>query len=403
MQVATVTTFFPHSADPHRAVFVKNLVRAMRRYVSVDVISPIPFAPPLRRFPEWYRQSQIPRRETIEGIDVSHPRFVVVPKLDVVSGATYAAGILPALLRLGRGAEPLVVHAHCAYPDGVGAALAAKSLGLPYVVTAHGSDINVYAERPLLRAQLRRALAGADAVVAVSRDLRAKVERLLEGANPRSRLVHIPCAGFDPNVFSPRDRAELRRELATPVDTRLLVFVGQLVPIKAVDNLVEAFRRLLAKGAGQGRARLVIIGEGKCGPELERQVAAAGIGEHVVFAGALPQATVARWIAAADILCLPSHNEGTPNVIVEALASGVPVVASRVGGIPELIPSDANGVLVPPANPEALAAALSTALEREWNKDDVRRTVEHLTWDAIASKNVECLREVVGGQRAAMA
>lgn len=402
MRVATVTTFFPHSADPHRAVFVKNLVRAMRRHVSVDVISPIPFAPPLRRFPEWYRQSQIPRSELIEDIEVAHPRFVVVPKLDVVSGSTYAAGVLPALLRLRRMDDELVVHAHCAYPDGVGAALAAKALGLPYVITAHGSDINVYAQRPLLRAQLRRALAAADAVVVVSRDLKAKVARLLEGTGADSRLVHIPCAGFDPATFSPRERAPLRRELGTPVDGQLLVFVGQLVPIKAVDNLVEAFRRLLAQGT-HADARLVIIGEGKCGPELERQVAAAGIAERVTFTGALPQPSVARWIAAADMLCLPSHNEGTPNVIVEALASGVPVVASRVGGIPELVTHEANGFLVPPADPEALSRALGAALERSFGKDEVRRTVEHLTWDAIALKNVECLQGVVGGQRAAMA
>src|SRR5512147_1085837 len=97
MKVATITTFFPNSADPHRAVFVSNLVRAMQERCVVEVVSPVPFAPPIRRMPAWYHASQIPRRETVAGLDVTHPRFVVVPRLDVISGTSYAAAILPPL------------------------------------------------------------------------------------------------------------------------------------------------------------------------------------------------------------------------------------------------------------------------------------------------------------------
>lgn len=403
MRVATVTTFFPHSADRHRAVFVENLVRAMRRRCEVDVISPVPFAPPLRAFPAWYRQSRIPRKESIDGIEVEHPRFVVMPKIDVASGLTYAAGVLPALRRLRQAGGELVVHAHCAYPDGVGAALAARRLRLPYAITAHGSDINVYAGRRSLAWQIRWALEGAQAVIVVSRDLRAKVSRMLGPAAAAAPLFHIPCAGFDPTVFFPRDRAALRKELGQRPDGRVAVFVGQLVPIKAVDRLIEAWRLLHRDGRLADGDRLVIIGEGRCGAALARQAADGGIADRVVFAGALPQPTVARWIGAADMLCLPSQNEGTPNVVVEALASGVPVVASRVGGIPELVTPESNGLLVPPGDAPALAGAIAAALERTWDPRRVRQTVAQSTWDTIAGATVDCLTDVVRGRPAAVA
>jgi teichuronic acid biosynthesis glycosyltransferase TuaC len=403
MHVATVTTFFPHAADRHRGVFVENLVRSMRRRCQVDVIAPLPFAPPLQVNAEWYRKSQIPRRENIDGIDVEHPRFLVIPKAELASGLTYAAGVLPALRRLRAADAGLIVHAHCAYPDGVGVALAARRLGIPYVVTAHGSDINVYAPRKTLRWQIRWALLGAAATIAVSRDLLAKVTSLLGDAGASARLVHIPCAGFDPEVFRPRDRAAVRHALGLGPRGRLVVFVGQLVPIKGIDGLLEAWRLLSAGGHLDADDRLVIIGAGRCGPDLARQADVGGLAERVVFAGALPQPVVAQWVGAADLLCLPSDNEGTPNVIVEALASGVPVVASRVGGVPELITPESNGLLVPPRDPPALMRAIGAALGRRWDPEQIRKTVAHATWDAIAGRTIDCLSESTGGRVAAVA
>jgi teichuronic acid biosynthesis glycosyltransferase TuaC len=403
MRVATITTFFPHAADRYRAVFVENLVRAMGRRCPIDVISPLPFAPPLRAFPAWYQQSQIPRREVIDGIEVEHPRYVVMPKLELASGLTYAAGVLPTLRRLGREASDLVLHAHCAFPDGVGVALAARRLGLPYAITAHGSDINVYAERQTLAWQIRWALAGAGAIIAVSGALSSKISRLLGAAAADAPLHHIPCAGYDPTVFFPRAGAELRSELNLRPEARLVIFVGQLVPIKGVDRLIEAWRLLQADGRCGPADRLIVIGEGKCADELGRQAAGANLSDTVIFAGGKPQATVARWIAGANVLCLSSHNEGTPNVIVEAFASGVPVVAFQVGGISELIQPDVNGLLVPAGDTPALAAAIAATLGRTWDPDRIRQTVARSTWDAIADATIDVLSKVSGRRHASLA
>lgn len=394
LRIVTVTTFFPNSADPHRTVFVANLVRAMRRHVPVFVVAPVPLAPP---FGQWRVQAGIPRVETIGGIEVAHPRFVVVPKLGWLNGLTFALGVVTHLARLKREMGAFVVHGHCAYPDGVGVALAAKLLGLPFVVTTHGSDINVYAEQTTLRWQIRWALRRADGVVAVSRALLGKVQRLLAPATPR--VVFAPCAGFDPALFVPRSKAEARANLGLAPDARVVLFVGHLVAIKGVDVLVNAWARLLAQSNGGQNCQLVLIGHGDNRKALESRVAQAGLSERVSFVGAVAQAEVSQWMAAADLLCLPSRNEGTPNVVVEALASGLPVVASRVGGIPELVVDGENGMLVPPEDPGALADALARALGREWVRDKVCASVAHLTWSAIAVKNIELMQQVMNEAR----
>ncbi len=392
MRILKVTTFFPNSADQHRTVFIKHLARAMQRHFQISVISPVPYAPPIRRIPRWYRQSQIRRVERVDEIDVLHPRFLVVPKLDFFSGFSYCLGVLQLLRQFKRENESCLVHAHFGYPDGVGVALAARALRLPYVITVHGSDINVYATRRTLRWQIRWALTGAEGVIVVSRDLEAKVVRLTQGHV--KRLKYIPCAGFDPALFFPRSSSESRASLNVSGDARIVVFVGNLVPIKGVDLLIDAWKTLCQRELVGGDDRLVIIGDGICRGDLERRVNVAGISSTVRFVGAIPQGEVSRGLAAADLLCLPSYNEGTPNVVVEALASGIPVVATRVGGVPELVSDGVNGLLVSPGNSSALADCLAAALSRSWDRARIVDTAKHLTWDAIAAENSEFIGSI---------
>lgn len=393
MHVLTVSTYFPNAADPQRAVFVKNLVHAMRQRCHVGVISPVPYAPPFDLKPEWRNLRTIPALDTIDGIDIVHPRFVVLPRLGWLSGFGYFLGILSALRHQMNSGRRLVVHAHCAYPDAVGVAIAARLLRLPYIVTAHGSDINVYAERPTLRFQIRWALRHAAGVIAVSAALQAKIERLLGAA--KMQVTCIPCAAFDPHVFFPRPRPEARATLKVDPQARLVVFVGQLVPVKGVEFLIDAWSELRRRGKLGAMDCLVILGAGPCRHTLEQQITGAGLTGSVRFAGALNQIEVARWIAAASLLCLPSLNEGTPNVIVEALASGVPVVASRVGGVPDLIREGENGLLVSPADAFALADALERGLVRDWNARAIAGSVSDRTWQAIADRNCHFLRSLI--------
>jgi glycosyltransferase involved in cell wall biosynthesis len=160
--------------------------------------------------------------------------------------------------------------------------------------------------------------------------------------------------------------------------------------VKALDVLVRAWALLVGTHPAL-RRRLVLIGEGGERARLERLVRETDLSASVQFLGALPQAAVAEWLAASDLLCLPSHAEGSPNVIVEALASGVPVVASRVGGIPDLVQDGVTGLLTAPGDAPALARALAAALERRWDPLALVRSVSGLTWPALAARNEELL------------
>jgi len=393
LRVVVLTTFFPNSSDPHRTVFVRNLVEAMSRGCAIDVIAPIPLRP-------WrIGRRPVPASEVQCGIRVLHPAFLSVPGLQWLSGCTYFIAALHALRRLRATIGPFVLHAHCAYPDAVGGALAAKVLGVPLVVTVHGSDINVVARKVLLRGQIGWALRSATHVIAVSEALAGRVAALTGHAE---RIACVPCAGFTPGVFQHRVRAHARTSLGVPADAKIAIYVGQLVPVKGVDVLIRAWAILTSQPANAA-ARLVLVGAGKEREALAQLAIRERVEHRVSFVGALPQTGVADWLAAADVLCLASRSEGMPNVIVEALASGVPVVASRVGGIPEVVVDGRNGRLVPPDDPAKLAGAVVDALTTTWDRNALRASVAHLTWEHLAERNLQLLRRVAAGYAHALA
>jgi glycosyltransferase involved in cell wall biosynthesis len=386
-----VTTFFPHAADPRRAVFLLNLARALQAHGELAVVSPAPVAPLLGRWQRWRHLGWRLADDEVDGLRVRRPRYLALPGLQAFSGITYALALWRRLRRPDVDRAGLLLHAHCAYPDGVGVALAARWLGLPYVITAHGSDINVYASKALLRPQIRWALRHARGLIAVSGPL---TQRLRELAAPRApRLIHIPCAGFDPAAFGAEARRAARQALGLSPSARMVLFVGNLVAVKGVDVLVEAWSRLATAGVLGPEDRLVIVGDGQARAPLQARAQARGLGARVMFAGAVAFAEVPRWMSAANVLALPSRSEGTPNVVVEALASGLPVVATRVGGVPDLVRPGENGLLVPPDDAPALAGALASALVHHWDPAALRASVAHLTWERLAEADQRFVEE----------
>jgi glycosyltransferase involved in cell wall biosynthesis len=392
MRLGVVTTFFPNAALPHRAPFVSSLARALSCRCDLSMVAPVPWAPPLRFVRKWKDLARVAPIEIHRGLTVLHPRFVVLPKLPWFTGFAYWRGILPALRPLASGG-PIVLHGHCLYPDGVGVAHAARRLGWPYLLTAHGSDVNVDARRPLIRVQVIQALRGAKGIIAVSRPLRDRLVQMLGPNAPP--LEHIPCAGFDDGSFGTDCRGDARRALGLVQEGRLVLFVGNLVPVKAADRLVEAWGILSRSRALGDHDLLVVVGEGPCRAHLERQAANLGVSSRVRFEGAIPPGRVPRWLSAADLLCLVSRNEGTPNVIVEALASGRPVVATPVGGVVDLIEHGRNGLLAEGA-PEALASAIRVALGRDWDEATLRSSVSALTWENLAERNLTFVESCLG-------
>lgn len=381
MKLLIVTNLFPNAAEPTRGLYSLQQARALARSAEVTVIAPVPWFPPLPRL-RWLRRwrpaAPIPFEETIEGLRVFHPRYVVLPKIGRRwDAASFAWALRPVVRQLLAEQRFDAVFATWAYPDVAGTVQLARLLRAPIVAGVLGSDVNVYATGWRGR-RIAEALARCRAVVCVSEALRQKTAAL---GVPPERL-HVVPNGVDTTRFQLQSRAACRAALGLPPDRPLLLFLGHLVPVKGPDVLLEAFAVLQQRGPGP-RPLLAVVGEGEQAASLARRARELGLEADVRFVGVVPHERVPLWLGVCELLCVPSRQEGCPNVVLEALACGRPVIGTRVGGLPELVRNDACGILVPSEDPAALAAALRTALARPWDEAAIRASVRG-GWDENA-------------------
>lgn len=374
MRVLAITKIFPNAAEPLSAPFNRQQFAALATRCELEVLATIPWFPGAGLVARWSsagKLAAVPRRDRIAGIAVRHPRTLFVPRLAHGAwGPLYAASLAPALLRY-RGKIDVVLGSW-AYPDGFAAVVAARLLGVPCVVKLHGSDINVMAKLPGPRRQTAWALSRAARVVAVSRALADEVVAL---GVPRERVA-VVLNGVDGALFHPRDRAAARSELALPAGPMAL-YVGNLKPEKGVADLARAWQGVVRELPD---ARLAIVGGGP-----ERAALEAALPPRATLYGPQPLTAIPAWLAACDVLVLPSHIEGTPNVVLEALACGRRVVATAVGGVPDLLTDPLLGVLVPAREPDALTRALTEALRTPYAPEAVAERGAHGGWDASAA------------------
>lgn len=389
MRVLVITKIYPNSVERLSSPFNRRQFTELSRRCDVEVLATIPWFPgasALRRWSTAGRLTGVPAEEHIDGVRVLHPRFAFVPKVGHgIAGPLYAASLATTVFRYRKRVD--VVLGAWAYPDGFAAVAAAQLLGVPCVVKLHGSDMNVVARLPGPRRRLQWALPRARRVVAVSRPL---AERAIElGVSPDD--IDIVPNGIDRDVFKPADRAQARLELGLEPSGKLALYVGHLKETKGVHDLLHAFRRV---GAEQPDARLVLVGGGP--GSADARALARQLGVTATFVGERPHDSIPRWLAAADALVLPSWNEGMPNVVLEALACGRPVVATRVGGIPEVVKGDA-GALVNPRDPKALAEALGRVLRQPHDAIAISAALERPDWPTSAQLLHESLRRATRG------
>lgn len=387
MKVLLYTSFYPASDAPIRGVFNHHAFVPLARRCDVQLVGGLPFWRQLRDPRHLLR----PRRERGFGIDSTFQTFWSVPSLTALHGAAMYASLRPLVRRLRRRFPWDVILASWAYPDGFAAARFARDAACPIVTNVLGSDVNELPLHRMLKPQVAWGLRQAARVVAVSGTLGEKVVEL---GVPRERVV-VQHNGVDSEAFQPRDRGEARAQLGLDGGRPTILYVGNVKPEKGVADLVEAMAPLVGRHRLHD-ALLCVVGDGELRGPLEARVAELGVADSVRFVGRRLHDEIPHWMSACDVLCLPSYREGCPNVVIEALASGRPVVASRVGGIPELITGVRdNGVLVRPCDPEALADALCGALRRTWDTAALRRSVEHLSWDAVGAMYHDLLEQVV--------
>jgi teichuronic acid biosynthesis glycosyltransferase TuaC len=365
IKLAVVVEAFPVPEDPSRGMPVFHKLLELQHLADLKVYYCRSFRAGSRPPPEDEA------RRVIEGLTVQDVYFPAIPLLSrPFNGRECAERLIPLLER----DLPDAILVFFAYPQGYAAVMAGQHLKLPVLLVGMGSDLR-YVRDPFTRKHTRWAVSRADLVVTVSHELRTWAIAL--GAS--SERVRVVGNGCDPAVFHIRDRQENRRALGIAEQTQMIVFVGRLVALKGLTELIEAAGRLADTNP---HLKVFCIGNGPYRQELLRHVEKFKMGDTVHFLGSLMPPDVARWLAACDVFCLPSHSEGSPNVIREALSCGRPVVSTDVGGIPELVDFK-SGILVPPRNVEKLMDALGRALRMKWDEQLIASSVRR-TWADMA-------------------
>jgi teichuronic acid biosynthesis glycosyltransferase TuaC len=404
VKIVSLSTVFPNPQEPGLGLFVRSRLLHMAQLEEMVVVAPVPaidYSNPRRR---WFGAWRVPSRRLEGGIEVLHPRWFYPPGGSPVNIVCLFLRVALCLARLRRRFGFDAIDAHFGYPEGVAAAALSLAFDRPFTVTVRGSE-PVFARSPFRGACLRWAVRRASAVFAVSEELRRFAIQC--GAAPH-RVTTVPN-GIDAAVFHPRDRARCRGRFGMRPGRRAIACAGELIEAKGHHLVVEAMRSLLAEGlpvdlyVAGGVAR----GGAPFRPEIERQIAEGNLHENVRLLGWLDRESLAELMCAADVFCLASFTEGWPNVVHEALACGVPVVATRVGAVPEMLADERCGIVVPPREQAPLTDALRRAVQAEWDRESIARLGGARGWRAVAMEVVEVMRAVAapgrGEPRAAFA
>lgn len=381
LRVLIVTNLFADPFNASRATFNQQQFARLAKQLDLKVMVPVSWLEIVRQ-PLAYRRL---KREALERWPFAdYVPFWYIPRV----GRRLHAVFLFVSLMLQRLPTLLWGRWDClfgswGYPDAVAVAAIARLTGRPMIAKVHGSDVNVFTQEPARRRQICWALGRSAHVVAVSQALATRLEELgVDG-----RRIAVLYNGVDPSRFYPVPQPQARRELGYAEEDRIILFVGNVQASKGCMELVQAFAKLRQRVP---RLKLVFVGAGPQQKALASECSTLGMAGDVTFAGRLAHDQIVRWFGAADVFCLPSHAEGVPNVVLEAMACGTPVVATRVGGIPEVLPAYA-GVMVPPKNVDALDEALFTALHSTWDRPRIAGHARTFDWDT----NVSRLRSLI--------
>lgn len=394
-RIVVYSSLFPNTAQPNAGLFIRERMFRVGKRLPMVVVSPKPWFPGqglIRLLRPHYRPMPA-RREVQDGITVLFPRFLSLPGvLRGLDSLMMALGSFLTLRRLKAEGYNLI-DAHFAYPDGHAAVRLGRWLGLPVTVTLRGTEAP-HSRKASLRPKLKAVFQRADKVIAVSDSLRQLALSLGMSADKGIVVGN----GVDTTRFKPVDRHTARARCKLPENAKVLITVGALVERKGFHRVIDCLPALMARHPD---LYYLIVGgagpEGDMESELRALVARLGLGERVRFLGPVPPEDLKWPLSAADVFALATRNEGWANVILEAMACGLPVVATDVGGNREVVARRDLGGIVPFGDQDALTRALDEALTREWDRQAIRAYAQENDWEGRVKRLIEIFDELAGG------
>lgn len=393
MKILSFTTLFPNAAQPIHGVFVENRLRqlAATREVEVRVLAPVPWFPFKGAWAGAYaKYARAPRHEVRHGLDVVHPRYPVIPKIGVnVAPTLLAWSMRPVIAKIIReGYDFDVLDAHYFYPDGVAAAWLGKWFNKPVVITGRGTDLNFLPKYAVPRRQIQWAASRAAGMITVCQALKDSLVEL----GVAQHCVTVLRNGVDLQLFRPfrdeRERAVAQKKFGMEQGIAL-VSVGQLIERKGHRLIIEALPDLPG-------VNLFIAGDGPDRIKLQALAISLGVTDRVHLLGVVPHGELPSLYAAADISILASSREGWANVLLESMACGTPVVATRIWGTPEVVADPVAGVLMPERSASGVAAGVKALLRQIPDRWATRRYAERFSWDATTEGQLRLFQGITG-------
>ena len=384
-----ISNLFPDSKYPIRGLDNASLLHSLRHDWEIRVLSPRATRPP------WRKDGSQAREEDL----VFSPRYVATPYVPKVGSwcndRLMAWALAPSFDLMVREFKPEAVLCSWLYPDGCAVVRLAMRHRLPVVLVTQGTDTHGYLEVSTRRNKIVSATRSSAAVICRS----ANLAHRLQDAGVEENRLKVIYNGVDTDIFRPRDRNIVRRELSLAAEQPVLLFIGNYLPVKNPLLLIRAHAELNRRRSGRGEppARLVLIGDGPLRAAMGSAIADTEFSKNVDLRSREAPKDVARWMNAADLLCLTSHNEGFPNVILEAMASGLRVVSTDVGGIRELVTHPGRGLLVETGDLNAYVGALEEALGSDVpHKLGENARIEDWSWDGAAENYSSVIESAIG-------
>jgi glycosyltransferase involved in cell wall biosynthesis len=382
--IVTFTSLYPNSIFPRHGIFVEERLKHIRAtgQIDVTVIAPVPWFPfKSDIFGEYCRFAHVPRREERMGLLIEHPRYPVIPKIGMpispFSMALSVAGLFEHLK--SEWASRFVIDSHYLYPDAVAACLIGRWLKLPVIMTARGQDVTLLPKYPFARAMIRWAIRNCQKVITVSESLREQLIALGVDANHVVTLRN----GVDSSRFQLQDKRKAKAAVGFQGIT--LVSVGHLIDRKEHQLIIKAMTNL-------PDAHLVIIGEGPLKSRLQELANRLNVHSRVSFIPNISQKQLISYYNAADATILVSRREGMPNVVLESLSCGTPVIATDVEGVPELLDAPEAGIVIDDWSPDTISAAVKRLLANYPERTAIRRHAAQFDW-APTSRGVIAILE----------
>jgi len=341
-KILTISMLYPSAEAPHFGVFIQREVDSMAQYCDQKVIVPMPWRTPRQLLSSLRTDPLLIKDE--HGVEVIYKRYFPLPGkwLQPLKGFWFFLFLIRTILQLRKKFDFDLIHAHNVYPEGFCATLLKKVVHKPVIISSRGNDLHKLPDNVLLRPMIKSALRNADSVITVSNSLAQKAIHL--GTDPAK--ISVMPKGVDTHIFRPILKHKAREQLCLPLDKQIVLSVGWLIPRKNPLSFFEVLKRF--DKVDRERLLFVWVGEGPMQDKLEFELRVNDLERNVLLAGRRSPEEIALWMNAADIFMLVSFSEGMPNVLYEALACGVPVIASDVDGASEILTDMQNGVLVDP-------------------------------------------------------